>query len=209
MKTLGLILATGLFAFSATAQTQDTRDQLKFGLKAGANLANVWDENDQDFQADHKLGFAGGAYLSIPLGTFIGIQPNVIYSQKGYQSDGRFLGQSYTVTRTSNFLDVPILFELKPSPFVTIVAGPQYSYLMSQEDKVISDNFSASEYEEFENDNIRKNTMGFLVGMDIHANQFVISPRAGWDFQHNKGDGTSEDPRYKNQWVQLTVGFEF
>ena len=164
MKTLGLILATSLFAFSATAQTQDTRDQLKFGLKAGANLANVWDENDQDFQADHKLGFAGGAYLSIPLGTFIGIQPNVIYSQKGYQSDGRFLGQSYTVTRTSNFLDVPILFELKPSPFVTIVAGPQYSYLMSQEDKVISDNFSASEYEEFENDNIRKNTMGFLVG---------------------------------------------
>jgi hypothetical protein len=62
---------------------------------------------------------------------------------------------------------------------------------------------------EFENDNIRKNTLSFIGGVDITMKSIVVSARGGWDFQKNLGDGTSTTPRYKNMWYQLTFGYRF
>lgn len=214
MKKLTIVL---LSAFTFTAgmnyvnaqEVVDGRENLHFGIKAGTNLSNVWDEQDQDFEANDKWGFAGGAYLSIPIGKYLGIQPEVLYSQKGFQGSGVLLGQSYSFTRTTNYLDVPILFTFKPSPFFSIVGGPQYSFLMSQQDNFTSGPYTSSEFRDYENDNIRKNTLGLVFGFDINVNHFVFAPRAGWDLQTNHGDGTSETPRYKNQWLQFTIGYRF
>ncbi|NVK65479.1 MAG: PorT family protein [Flavobacteriales bacterium] len=196
---------------SVVAQTEveDRREDVNFGLKAGANISNVWDENQGDFEANSKAGFVGGAFISIPLGEYVGVQPSVIYSQKGFQEQGQVLGNSYTFTRTTNYLDIPVLFEFKPTKMLTIVAGPQYSFLMSKEDQFTSGTLSATDFERYENENIRKNTLGAVVGFDVNVNDWVISPRAGWDLQSNDGDGTSSDIRYKNQWLQLAVGYRF
>lgn len=196
---------------SAVAQTTiaDNRENVSFGLKAGANISNVWDENQGDFEANSKVGFVGGAYMSIPLGKYLGVQPSVVYSQKGFQEQGQILGSDYTFTRTTNYIDIPVLFEFKPSPMITLVAGPQYSFLMGKKDEFTSGTLSATEFERYENENIRKNTLGALVGFDVNVNQWIISPRAGWDLQSNDGDGTSSEIRYKNQWLQLAVGYRF
>ncbi len=211
MKTMSSVTAVMIFFLMASTgfAQDDFRDKLTFGLKAGGNYSNVWDEEGQDFQADGKAGFVGGAFLSIPIGTYLGIQPEVLFSQKGFQGSGTFLTYPYEYSRTTNYLDVPLLFVFKPSPFLSLVAGPQYSFLLSEENRFSSDGFSSEQIEEFENDNIRKNTLGIHVGADINVNHFVISPRAGWDLQENHGDGTSSTPRYKNQWLQLTVGYRF
>lgn len=210
MKTANLIsLAILALSTTAMAQTVDTREELKFGLKAGGNISNVWDENQNDFEANSKLGFVGGAYLSIPIGKYVGVQPSIILSQKGFHDEGSFLGSSYSFTRTTNYLDIPVLFEFKPSPMITLVAGPQYSFLMSKRDDFTSGTISGSDFDRYENENIRKNTLGALVGFDIHVKQLTVSPRAGWDLQSNDGDGTSSDIRYKNQWIQLAVGYTF
>lgn len=211
MKFNQLLAAAALFVTaSAVAQTtEDTRESVNFGIKAGINNSNVWDENQNDFEANSKFGFAGGAFMSIPLGKYLGVQPSVIYSQKGFKEQGSFLGNNYSFTRTTNYLDVPVLIEFKPSPILTIVAGPQYSYLLSKEDEFVSGSVSATDFDRYENENIRENTLGALVGFDVNVNQWVISPRAGWDLQSNDGDGTSSDIRYKNRWVQLAVGYRF
>ena len=103
-------------------------------------------------------------------------------------------------------LDFPILFALKPSPVVTLLAGPQYSFLMNQKDVFKSGSFTAEEKKTFEND---RSVLCFLGGIDFNLNQFVISGRAGWDLQQNNGDGTSTNPRYKNVWYQTTLGIKF
>ena len=77
---------------------------------------------------------ASGVFLAIPIGTYIGIQPEVLFSQKGFKATGSILGEEYKFTRTTNYIDIPIYLALKPSPFLTIVAGPQFSYLMSRKD---------------------------------------------------------------------------
>lgn len=212
MKNIKILASIALMSIVSIGLGQgdiDNRDKLQFGLKAGANYANVYDEKTEEFTADGKFGFVGGLFFTIPLGKYLGIQPEVLYSQKGFKGDGSLLGSNYEVTRTTSFLDVPLLIAVKPSPMLTILVGPQYSYLLKQKDEFSGPNFNSTQEQEFENDNIRDNIFGFLGGIDVNLNPLVIGARVGFDFQDNNGDGTSDTPRYKNTWLQGTLGFVF
>ena len=98
------------------------------------NYAKVYDAKGDDFIAEPKWGFAGGAFLSIPIGTYIGIRPEVMFSQKGFKATGNVIGLPYNLTRTTTFIDVPLFLSLKVSEFITVMAGPQFSYLIKQVD---------------------------------------------------------------------------
>jgi hypothetical protein len=211
MKKLILMMAAIAFianGSNAQGTSSDTRDQIQFGAKIGANLSNVYDSQGQDFVADSKIGVAGGVFLALPIGKYIGIQPELLFSQKGFKGSGTILGSSYSFTRTTSYIDIPILLAIKPIPMLTILVGPQYSYLLKQKDSFDNAILSGSQEQQFDNDNIRKNTLCATGGVDINLNPIVIGARVGWDFQQNNGDGTSTTPRYKNMWYQLTIGFK-
>jgi hypothetical protein len=97
--------------------------------------------------------------------------------------------------------------QIKPAEFLTFLAGVQYSYLLHQKDVFAFGANSVAQDQEFKNDNARKNIFGAVVGLDITIKHFVISAKACWDLQNNAGDGSSYTPRYKNVWLQATVGF--
>ena len=207
--TLAAMFAIATSSFAQESNGDDAREKFQFGLKVGANYSNVYDSEGEDFNTDGKLGLAGGAFLAIPIGKILGIQPEVLFSQKGFHGKGRILGGGYDFTRTSNFLDIPLFVALKPAPFLTFLAGPQFSYLLSQKDQFKNAYSTVAQEQEFENDNVRKNILCFVGGFDININHVVVGARAGWDVQSNKGDGTSTTPRYKNVWLQGTIGFRF
>jgi Outer membrane protein beta-barrel domain len=210
MKKIFLAIAIMTFVVSNSigqSNTSDYRKKFQFGLKAGANFSNIYDSEGDKFDAEGKAGFAGGVFLAIPIGKFLGIQPEVLYSQKGYKQTGAFLGSTYELTRTTDYIDIPLLVSIKPASFLTIQAGPQYSYLLKQKDVFANDFTTIGQENEFKNDNIRKNILGLVGGFDINLNRLVLGARAGWDVQNNNGDGTSTNPRYKNAWVQATLGF--
>ncbi len=204
-------VACMLIASIAISQNEETdnRDKFQFGLKAGLNYSNVYNSKTEEFRADAKFGFAGGAFLLIPIGKYLGVHPEILFSQKGFKGTGSLLGFEYEFSRTTSFIDIPIQIAVKPSEFITLVAGPQYSYLLSQKDEFTSTIYSTSQKEEFENDDIRKNILGVVAGLDINIKQIVIGARVCWDVQNNKGDGTSSTPVYKNTWFQGTVGYKF
>lgn len=208
-----IILIPGLILSLCTllkAQNTDAdpRENTSFGIKAGFNYSNVWDERGQDFKADPRFGFAGGIFLGIPIGEFLGFQPEILFSQKGFQGSGTLLGSSYSFSRTTSHIDIPLQLQIKPVEFLTILIGPQYSYLIHQNDVYTWGLNSSGQEQEFDNDNIRKNILGFTAGADILIKHIVVSAKMGWDFQTNNGDGTSSTPRYKNRWIQLTFGFK-
>ncbi|MFA6400414.1 MAG: porin family protein [Salinivirgaceae bacterium] len=213
MKKIILILGAAALTFlSTSAQNSysDTRSDLKMGVKAGLNLANIYDEESEDYNAGPKIGFVGGVFFAIPIGQYLGFHPEVLFSQKGCRAEGTYMGIiDYEYTRTSNFIDVPLLFAFKPSALVTFVAGPQYSYLLSQKEVIKSGTFTDEQEDEFVNDNLRRNTLCFVGGIDFNLNNLTVGTRAGWDLQDNNGDGTSTNPRYKNVWLQATLGFAF
>jgi hypothetical protein len=212
MKKIILLLAsTTLLILQGNAQENrtDFRDKLLFGVKGGLNYSNVYDTKGESFQADAKYGAAGGIFLSIPIGKFIGLQPELLFSQKGFSGTGRILGSTYSFTRTTNYLDIPFFFSLKASEFISLMAGPQYSYLLRQTDVFKNGSTTIEQEKEFENDNVRKNTLSFAAGMDINLKHIVLGIRAAWELQNNNGDGSSTTPRYKNAWYQFTVGYRF
>ncbi|MFN3969131.1 porin family protein [Flavobacterium sp.] len=215
MKRVIMVIAmitlstTDAFAQAGEKTRTDNRSQISLGIKGGVNLSNVYDSEGENFVADSKLGFAIGGFLSLPLGRYFGIQPEVLFSQKGFKSTGTFLGSSYEMTRTSNFIDVPIYVSFKPVENISILFGPQFSYLMKQTDKFEGGTISATQENEFSNANIEKNIYGLAGGVDFNIDQIVYGLRAGWDVKNNNGDGTSDTPRYKNMWYQATIGYRF
>ena len=191
------------------AQSTDRRENLKFGVKAGINVSNIWDSQNQEFTADSKVGFAGGIFLGIPIGSFLGLQPEILISQKGFKGSGTLLGSPYSTSRTTTYLDITLQLQLNPAPFITLLAGPQFSYLLKQKDTYTYGSNSTEQEQEFNNENIRKNILGLVGGVDLIFGHLVLSGRIGRDLQRNNGDGTSLTPRYKNQWMQFTAGVEF
>lgn len=210
MKKL-ILIALSIVGVSSISNAQDDennrREKLIIGAKVGANLSNVYDDSGEDFIADGKFGLALGAFLAIPINKYIGVQPEMQYSQKGFTASGRLLGSTYKFTRTTSFIDVPLLFAIKPTEYITLLVGPQYSFLLEQNDVFGNGTTSVQQITEFEHDDIRKNLLCATAGADINFKFIVVGLRAGIDLQRNNVNGTSNTPRYKNTWLQATVGF--
>jgi hypothetical protein len=213
MKKLILMLVTiTLISKTSVAQDElraDYRERFMVGLKVGANYSNVYDSQGEAFRADPKFGLATGVFFTIPINKYVGLQPEVLFSQKGFKAKGMFLNSTYTLTRTTNYIDIPLLFAVKAGPFITFLAGPQYSYLISQTNEFANATTTIEQEKQFDNDNVRKNMFCFTGGIDITLKHIVIGARVGWDMQENRGDGTATTPRYKNSWFQATLGYRF
>jgi hypothetical protein len=203
------ILICFLGAHSGFSQRSISRywEGFKFGLKAGVNFSNVYDTQGDQFTADGKLGFAGGVFLEVPLSDYLGIRPEILYSQKGFKATGQYLSVPYTFTRSSDYIDVPVLITLKPVPMFSINFGPQFSFLTKQTDVFSSTILTSEQQQAFSNDNYRKNLMSITAGVALDLGKVVLDVRANYDLQKNNGDGTSTTPRYKNAWYQATLGF--
>jgi hypothetical protein len=211
INTWMLLLTVSMFTVNSNAQVNPVggSSSVHFGIKAGINSSNVYDSKGEQFNADAKIGAVAGVFVAIPIGKFLGFQPEILFSQKGFKATGSLLGSSYSFIRTTNYIDIPLLLAIKPIPALTILVGPQYSYLMKQKDVFDNSVASVEQQQVFNNDNIRKNTLCFIGGVDVNIMKMVVSARAGWDVQNNNGDGTSATPRYKNMWYQATIGYRF
>lgn len=215
MKTLNklfIIPAFALLSATAVAQTtisttnepynMDAREELKVGIKAGINYSNVYSESGDDYVADGKVGFAGGVFVSIPLNQLIGIQPELLYSQKGFKTEGTFFDGKVT----SNHLDLPVHLQIKPTENISLLVGPQLSYLLSTKYEI--DGLSLVDEEDLEDENNRA-TFGISAGVDFTVQNFLISARGSWDLSKFNKDNSTSDINYKNQLFQITLGYRF
>lgn len=207
MKQLTLAATLIALTFSTTLKAQDdSRENFHFGIKGGLNFASLIQDDYPDYDVDHKMGYVAGAYMAIPLGKFIGLQPEVLVSQKGFESTGRVLLNNYTFRRTTTWLDIPLLVQIKPTEHIALVGGIQYSYLLKKKDEVSGSDVIVTDDVRYENQDITKNILGAVVGLDINLNHFMIFGRYNIDLRKNNGDGTSTVPEYKNQVFQVGVG---
>lgn len=212
MKTKLLTLAillTLVLKVSAQEKNEDLMQNIAVGVKAGINISNVYDTEGDGFDSKAKVGLAFGGFLSIPFSKSLGFQPEVMYSQKGYKGNGTLLIVDYSYTRKLDYIDVPLQLQIKPMPQLTILVGPQYSFLIHKGLDFSGGGISGSQQSDMDNQNIRKNTLGITGGIDVHVSNFLISGKVAWDLQDNNGDGTSSSPRFKNTIGQITVGVMF
>src|SRR5579871_6872894 len=171
MKKIIPLLLVSFISLSVFAQ-HDLMPRI--GLKAGLNIATIIKTNDDNFSSNALFGFNGGVVLQLPLTKYIAIQPEVLFSQKGYHATGSSIVGDYDYRRYLNFLDIPLLLRISPSKDVGIVVGPQYSYLLSTHTKFKSGDATYQQDVNNDNDNITKNIFGGVIGLDINLDKNVF-----------------------------------
>ncbi len=205
LKSAALLLLTMILSFASNAQTLDVR----LGLKTGMNYSNTFGTSGESFSTEPKFGFAIGTSLSFPINKTIGIQPEVLYSQKGFHGTGIIFGEPYSVTRTTGHFDFPLQIIIKPFKFLSLLAGPQYSFLSSTKDDFHGSQLTTEQKQQITINNHRKNMVSLVLGTDIKVNHFLLSGRLGWDMGENSTTSSATSFRYKNKWTQITIGYMF
>ncbi len=221
MKKIALVTA-GMMVFQITSlwaqeapesshtSIADSRNKFHAGLKAGLNSSRVYNTVGEDFLNDSKFGVTAGVFAAFPINKYWGFQPEIQFNQKGYSASGTTEEGSYSYTRNTGHVDVPLQLQVKPFRFMSIVAGPQFSFLVARQEIIHQGKITTVQEDEIHNSDLRKNTLGITGGLDIYyLKRFIISGRAGWDLQDNIGEGTALSPRYKNAWIQSTIGLRF
>jgi hypothetical protein len=123
MKNLWKVLVIGAFA-AMLVLPQTAAAGVKFGIKGGANIANV-NGNFTGELSNWKstVGFCAGIFLELNLGRILTIQPEVLYTVKGADSG--------TGKLKFDYLEIPVLLKIRiPTgsvhPFV--FAGPAFGF---------------------------------------------------------------------------------
>jgi hypothetical protein len=143
MKRTWTLLVVGAFA-ALLALPQPAAAGVRFGLKAGANVANVNGDAIEELQDwQNTVGFCGGIFLEFNLGKVLTIQPEVLYTMKGSETaEGGKLDLDY--------IEVPVLLKVR-LPIASIhpflIAGPAFGWnLKAVVDGIEVEDWPTSDY---------------------------------------------------------------
>jgi Outer membrane protein beta-barrel domain len=126
MKKVLLTLIT-IFAINGVASAQ-----MRFGVKGGLNLANISISPSQTgVEPKSIISFHAGIVLDAPLSESISIQPNLLFSQKGYKASFAISTTSIEGKATINYLEIPINVVYHATEALSIGAGPYLGYALS------------------------------------------------------------------------------
>ncbi|MBX2826864.1 MAG: PorT family protein [Flavobacteriaceae bacterium] len=124
MKKLFTLLVVA-FAFTYTTQAQE----IKFGAKAGLNLASINGDDADDSNFDGRTSFHIGAVANIGIGEFFAVQPEVVYSAQGFTADE----DGEEVTGKLDYINVPVLADFTIADGLSLQGGPQFGFNITSE----------------------------------------------------------------------------
>jgi len=206
--TLFTLLTLALWA-SASAQEDrfEYRNNFMIGLKGGVNYSNIVGNQIGNIHTDAKTFMVGGAQFSVPLSLHWGLQPEALMGQRGFTASGSIQGNTFQFDRIGSYIDVPLLIAYKPGMFITLVAGPQYSYLLNQQDIYANIETGINPEQKVPVVASRQNMLCGVVGLDWNVQYMIVGIRIGADLV---GDGfLATSSAYKTGWCQVSFGFRY
>jgi hypothetical protein len=188
------------------AQRQQTDDFYtpRIGVEAGLSIANTVSSYNSNYGTSSILGFNAGLTAEIPLIYPLSFQPEVLFSQKGYQAnttDG-------TLTQRNNYIDIPLLAKFRLVRGFNFLVGPQINIPLSS--TTTFNNGFTVDRETYYTDSSNKSYVAGVFGFSIDLNPNVdIHARYVIDLSSNTQDVNSPLPDYRNQVWQFGIGIKF
>ena len=208
----------------------------RFGIKSGANFANVYNVEDSlDYKT--RTGFIVGAFYRFDLNNHLAIQPEAYFSMKGtkvgsvetYNYLGGTVTEIYDYTFKLNYLEIPVLLKykiqtrgkLKPSLFL----GPCMAFKVSARltgSYKYEENYAylgesgyvsyAADIDE-ELDEVKTTDFGLIIGagldIEMGSSSLVIEARYNWGLTGLSKFADASDPGAKNAAFTLMMGIAF
>ena len=118
------------FGIIAPMNAQDnTIPKSNGGIKGGYNLAAV--SFDGDGATEQRHGFHIGVYGESFISESFSVQPELMYSQQGYQ----ITNSSGTFTQKLDYINLPLMLKAYPSKNFFLEAGPQIGLAVSHKEE--------------------------------------------------------------------------
>jgi hypothetical protein len=160
------------FLFLTTATANSYAQKLHYGLTVGTNLYKV---TGRSFDEKTKAGFTAGAYGEYFFNRLMGIQSELLWSQLRTRTNDQF-SQIYPGVGVSdadvylNYISLPVMFSFKPTPELSILLGPQYSYLVNQTSGLLTGAESGK-------DAFKKSDVSLVFGGQLNLGKVKVGAR--------------------------------
>lgn len=169
------------------AETAESSNLL-VGITGVVNYSNAAFSEDvpSEFEPDSKLGFGGGLRVIYGFTDMFGVQPEVLFTQRGTSLESDLGGETQEQTTTLNYLQVPLLARVSipvGGGAITpkVVAGPTFGMFLSGTTE------AGDESEDLE---------------DVSAMEIGVAAGAGADFAVGPGS-LSLDLRYDRGFTSI------
>lgn len=152
--------------------------QSHLGIKAGLNFASLTGDGVDGLS--NKTGYHFGINAELGLSNNFSIQPEVLYSTQGAESDD--------VDFDINYVNVPVLAKFYVMRNFSLQMGPQFGYVVGDE----ADSFDLKEYD-----------LSGAVGAELAIKSLFLQAR------YNFGLSDVSDTGTKNAVFQFSLGYNF
>lgn len=166
------------------------------GLKAGVNLQKI---DGIPFKDKFTFGYQAGGFATIGITSKIGIQPEILFSSVNSDTATQFstvYGFNKIDKVKLNYLDIPLLLNIKAAPFLTLQFGPQFSILLDKNKSLLKNGETA----------FKQGNISAAAGLQFNLTKFKIYARyvAGLSNLNQVNDNN----KWKNKNIQVGVGFK-
>jgi hypothetical protein len=181
------------FVLLTTATVTSYAQKFHLGITAGTNMYKI---TGRSFDEKFKTGFSAGVYGEYTINRMMAIQPELIWSQIKGHTDGDFnqiypdLGAVSDADVYLNYLSLPVMFAFKPTPELSILIGPQYSYLLNQTSGLLQ----ASGYQN--KDAFNKSELSLVFGGQLNLGKIKVGARYSVGLSNLNAINSSDDWRY-------------
>ncbi len=210
MKFSAKLIATTLFTAGTLFFTNSqlvAQSTARIGLKGGLNASSLFYDSQGVTNKNERIGFNLGVFAQAPLGEFLAIQPELLYTTKGASADYNVLGLNGRNTFRLNYAELPVLLTFKLGQAVELQAGPYAAYLVNS--NVNSNGSFGTGTTAINADNFNRFDYGLAGGVNIYFGKAFIGARYGQGLQKiaNSGIASSVLGNAKNSVGMLSVGF--
>jgi opacity protein-like surface antigen len=162
--------------------------------KVGANFSKI---DGKEFSDSYNSGFHAGGAIEINFTKFIGIQPEVLFSQtKTTTASAGTTGLNLNKDVQLDYLSIPLLLRINVTKLLTIHVGPEYSILVSNDKNMYQNGQDA----------FKSGNFSMIGGVQLNLASLRIYGR------YNVGLSSIEDApntdKWKSQQIQLGIGFK-
>ncbi|MBW1613263.1 MAG: PorT family protein [Deltaproteobacteria bacterium] len=210
-----LVLVASLLYLQSSAQT--------FGLKAGLNMATMFEEDDYDtYSNDYSMnpGFHLGLTVGVPFNDFLSFESGLLLETKGMKYEDNILDVDVVVKANLFYLDIPLTLRattnLESGLKLYGAVGPYVGIGLSGKLKAKAEYQGETETEEEDinwgndedMDDLKRIDMGltFGGGIEINAITLGISYDLGLsNISSYQDEGTTS----QNRVLRFSVGYMF
>ena len=166
--------------------------EVKFGLKAGANSATLTGDTNDNTRS--KIGFDLGFFSEILITEKWAIQPELLYSAQGYK-----VNKNATLL---HYVNMPVMINFFVTKYFNLEAGPHVGFLTSAKTKFDDGKVDTKDLYKDVKDSYNSINCGLNFGAG-----YGITPNASLNFRYSLGltniVNNKSDQNFKNQDFEI------